>query len=103
MRTLRIHSLDVCISCFDEVTKFLLSQLVLLFIALVPVPYTFLSLFLCLDMGFFCFLFFDGNVLLPGYLDIFVYLGLFVWKAAMATPVLLVTLKEDLEILEYVC
>lgn len=63
----------------------------------------FLLSFFVWTWGFFVFFFFDGIVLLPGYLDIFVYLGFFVWKAAMAIPVLLVTLKEDLEILEYVC
>lgn len=72
MKTLRIHYLNVCISCFGEVTKFLLSQLVLLFITLVLVPYTFLSsLFLCLEVFFFNSCFFDGVVILSAYLDIF--------------------------------
>lgn len=90
MKTLRIHSLNVCISCFGEVTKFFLSQLVLLFNTLVLAPYTFLSslffvwkCFLCFEVFFdgfwvgffflvwFCLLVFDRIVILSGYLDIF--------------------------------
>lgn len=56
MKTFIFHSLSICIRCFGEVTKFLLSQLVLLFIALVLVSCTFLpSLFLSLEVVFFCF------------------------------------------------
>lgn len=53
MKTFSISSLSICISCFGEVTKFLLSQLVLLFIAPVLVSCTFLSsLFLSLEVFF---------------------------------------------------
>lgn len=42
--------------------------------------------------GVFC-----GIIILSGYSDIFAYLCLFVWKAAMVILVLLVTLMEGLE------
>lgn len=43
------------------------------------------------------FFFLCGINILSVYPGIFAYLGLFVWKAAMAILVLLVTLKEGLE------